>query len=90
MEHALSISKEMLEGQKTCPDVEGWNDFIELNLQPVIDLADHDIKDASKRIQNHKNTEKSKNKATAQLENEQQEASDEEHADEDEDDEESG
>ncbi|CAE7614253.1 unnamed protein product, partial [Symbiodinium necroappetens] len=89
VENALALSKGMLEGQKTCPDVEGWNQYMEVNLQPVIDLADHDIKDASKRIQNHKNTEKNKMKSSAQAGNEDPQGASEDDHEDDEDDEES-
>ncbi|CAE7337972.1 unnamed protein product [Symbiodinium microadriaticum] len=89
VENALALSKGMLEGHKTCPDVEGWNQYMEVNLQPVIDLADHDIKDASKRIQNHKNTEKNKMKSSAQAGNEDPQGASEDDHEDDEDDEES-
>ena len=63
MKQAFNISKEKTDGHKTCPDAAEWNDFMDQRIHPAVLLAEHDVRDACRRISSVKAAEAKKAKA---------------------------
>ena len=63
VKHAFNISKEKIDSHKTCPDAAEWNDFMDEKIHPVVLLAEHDVRDACRRISSVKTAEAKKAQA---------------------------